>query len=291
MSAKPEFLVARIEELIRRRTSTDRRMGYAWMIVPLLPILVGIVLAVSFVGIILSAIPRMTTIEQTGTFPQPIAELFSLYLFAIASFFVVMVLGSFALYYFIDRRNAHFNRQKQLFRTVAEYLESRAAIKVGENVSTLSYILDDAAVEEQDRPAGVWAVLNLFVTPIVSLFVAYSLTQDFRGHEQRQQRYISALPAAFGDVGLTSPTFPTQTTRGRDPLLYVVLTVITGGLFWVYWFYTILRDYNNHFRAQAKIEDDMLATLRPKTLTATCATCGGSVPENAKFCPFCGRSL
>jgi hypothetical protein len=160
---------------------------------------------------------------------------------------------------------------------------------LGSNEKTvrLAQLSDDSMFEEQDRPAGLWAILSLFAAPIVGLIVAYDLTQDMRRHEDRQAVYLQILPLALREAGVTPPSFAPLRPHNRDPIVYVVLTAITAGLFWVYWFYTLLKDYNEHFADQAVFEDTLLACLRPAT---TCAACGGSVPQDAKFCPLCGTA-
>jgi hypothetical protein len=81
-------------------------------------------------------------------------------------------------------------------------------------------------------------------------------------------------------------------TRKRDSMLFLLLTIITAGLFWIYWFYTLLRDFNEHFANQALFEDRILAVLKPAAVPheKKCAACGGSVPPSAKYCPFCGAA-
>ena len=288
MSSAPDFLLRRIEDLIRKRSSTDRIMGYAWLIVPVLPILVGVVLAASLVRILVS-IPTFETIQRSESAVPLIAQIFAVYGFAILSFYVILLIGSFALYYLIDRRNAHFKRQQQLFATLPRYLSSKTSGLTSESISRVFQISEDAMFDEQDRPAGLWAILNIFVTPVVGLIAAYDLTQDLRRHEERQSDYQATLVAALNEAGVQPPAFAAQRLHKREDILFLILTAITAGLFWIYWFYTLLRDYNEHFHDQAVVEDQILATLKPKAAIRVCATCGGSVPENAKFCPLCGR--
>lgn len=284
-----EHLIKRIEELIQRRSSTDRRMGYVWMVVPILPILVGIVLVVSLVRIVVSSITRIGNVQQPQSAIPLIAEIFALYGFAIISFYIILLIGSFALYYLIDRRNAHFKRQQQLFATLPKYLSSRTTGPTGESIIRLSQISEDSIFDEQERPAGLWAILYVFVTPIVALLAAYDLTQDLRKHEERQSNYQATIAGAFNEADLSITPFASFKAHKRDPLLFLILTLITAGLFWIYWFYTLLKDYNEHFQQQAFFEDQVLAPLKPGPPTKACATCGGTVPEGASFCPSCGR--
>ena len=273
-SIQPQLLIQQIEELIRRRSSTDRRMGYIWMFVPVLPVLVGIGLAVSLIGILVSVFSRIGSLQQPES--------------AIPAAGAILALYAFAIYFMIERRNCHFRRQQRLFSTLQRYLSSKTEAVENENVFRLWQSSEESALEERDRPAGLWSVLYLFVSPIVGLIVAFNLTQDLRGHEELQAKYQTTLLGALSDVGIVPPTFPQCRLHKRDPILFIILTAITGGLFWIYWFYTLLKDYNQHFQDQARYEDQILALLKPQPPIRKCSTCGGAVPESAKFCFHCG---
>ncbi|MGD0175758.1 MAG: DUF4234 domain-containing protein [Candidatus Bathyarchaeia archaeon] len=283
-------MIQRIEELTRRRSSTDRRMGYIWMLVPTLPIVVGIGLAVGFIGILASALLKVGSLQQPqSALSSAMGEILALYGFAIASFYLVLAIGAFAIYYMIERRNGHSRRQQQLFSTLQKYLASKSGPTAGDNVLRLEQLTEESMFEERDRPAGLWAVLYVFVNPIVGLIVAYNLTQDLHKHEELQSNYQTTLLSALSETGVAPLTLPPSRLHKRDPMLLIILTAITAGIFWIYWFYTLLKDYNEHFQDQAQFEDQILTLLTPQPKARNCGTCGGAVPENAKFCPHCGR--
>lgn len=285
---QPELLLRRIEELIARRSSTDRRMGYIWMLIPILPVLLGLALAVSFIGTLFSALSSLGSLSQAqaaSTLGRSILELYAL---AIASFYLVVLLGAFAFYYLVDRRNNHLRRQQQLFDTIQRYLGAKANSYANGGILQLEQLSEDSTFEEHQRPAGLWSTLYLFVTPIVGLILAYNLDHDLRRHEELQSAYVTVLASVLSATG-TQPTLPPQRSHKRDPILFIVLTAITAGLFWIYWFYTLLKDYNEHFLDQSRLEDQILAVLRPEPSHGQCSVCGAAVPEGARFCPYCGK--
>lgn len=284
LSDQSDIQLRRVEAEIRRRASTDRRMGYGWMIVPILPLLVTIAVLAVLVGLVISS---LANIQQLGTAVSGFAAIFVLYLFTIFALYAVLLLGALAFYYLIDRRNRHFKRQQLLFSAISTYLLAIKSSTSHEQIARLMEFSEDLAFEEGDRPAGLWAITSLFATPIVVLMVAYNLTQDLRKHEELQLAFQQTLPLAFEEAGLPRPTIPSNRSHNRDPMLCVVLTAITAGIFWVYWFYTLLSDYNEHFNDQAVFEDRILASIKP---VVTCASCAGSIPQNVKFCPLCGAA-
>jgi hypothetical protein len=258
------------------------------MIVPILPIFVAIVLAVSIVRIVISLIHTAGNVASASS-ARLVGEIVALYGFAIVFLYATLLVGALALYYLIDRRNSHFRRQQQLFAMFGKYLASKTGTQSSENISRLAQIAEDEMFDEQDRPAGLWAILYLFVTPIAGLVAAYNLTQDLRKHNELQSTYQQHLVNAFGEAGIIPSLVEPHRTQKRDPILFIILTAITGGLFWIYWFHTLLKDYNDHFALQATFENRILASMRPKQTATLCSACGGSVPQDARFCPSCGR--
>jgi hypothetical protein len=259
-------------------------MGRAWTIVPVLPIVLGVALFVALIGLVVSS---LANIQQATNVPSGIADIVSLYVFTIIAVYAVLFLGAVAFYYLIDRRNRHFQRQQSLFASVPVYLLTRKGTTRHENIAKLIDLSEDSSFEEQNRPASMWAILYLFATPIVGLIVAYSLTQDLRKHEERQSAYQQTLPSALEEAGLARPSISSTSYHNKDPILYIVLTAITAGIFWIYWFYALLQDYNEHFADQAIFENQLLGALKPMI---SCATCGGSIPQDVKFCPLCGAA-
>ena len=257
-------------------------MGYVWIIVPILPTLAAIALSSAIVGTALSSIPNL---QQASSAAPMIAQTAALYTFSLMVIFAVLIANDLAIYFLLDRRNRHFKRQQSLFAAIPAYLLALKSQTSSNQIARLMEISDTSVFEEQDRPAGLWAILALLAMPIVVLVVAYDLTQDVEKHEERQAAYQQTLLLALQEAGITHQPINSMKPHHRDPIAYLVLTAITAGLFWVYWFYTLLKDYNEHFTEQAVLEDQILTLFRPM---ATCSTCGGSIPQSAMFCPLCG---
>jgi len=280
----------RIQSLVSRRNQTDRRMGYAWMIIPLLPPIGTITTAAIFLGILISLLPKMNSLSQPNTAQsaiEPIAGGFLALLgLGVIVLFAVSLLGALSFYYLIERRNQHFGRQQLLFSTIHRYLASKRP--ASEGIAKLGYLAEDSVQAETPRPAGLWAFASLFAIPIVGLIASYNLTHDMRKHDEFQSEYQAALATSLVESGFQEPNFSSYKFHNRDSVLFLILTAITGGLFWIYWYYTLLKDYNDHFIEQAAFEDQILRTLIPASTHGTCRTCGGAVPPTAKFCPSCG---
>jgi hypothetical protein len=51
------------------------------------------------------------------------------------------------------------------------------------------------------------------------------------------------------------PSVSARSHKERPFLLYAALTVITFGVFGIYWLYTLIDDPNKHFERQRVVED------------------------------------
>jgi len=290
VTTKQDPALHRIESLARRRTETDRRMGYIWMIIPLLPLIGAIAIGGIFLGMLVSILPRIGNLSQPTTAQNEIEPivggLLALYGVGVIVYLAVLLFGALSFYYMIDRRNRHFSRQQLLFSTIHAYLSSKGP--ASDNIAQLGYLSEDSIYAETARPAGIWAILFIFITPIVVLIASFNLTHDMRKHDDLQSKYQAALATSLVESGFQEPNFDAYKFHSRDTALFIILTAITGGLFWIYWYYTLLRDYNEHFRDQASFEDEILKILIPVPAERTCGTCGGRVLAVARFCPNCG---
>jgi len=311
MSRFPE-----LEYAIRKRFESDRIMGYIWMIVPILPLLLAVLGAAIFIGLILTAIATgITTPAPTGFVPISFMEgiLILAWIGLILVGFVVSIFGAIALYYMILRRNDHFRRQRIFTSSLLPYLETKLKEKgkSSTTISTLALLSRDSEYEETEKSPAVWAVLYLFVSPIVGLYVFHFLTHDLYKHFKRQVDLSRNLEALLKDLDLQFVSPAQYEIKRRETILYIILTIITVGLFWIYWFYLQLKEYNEHFKSQWKLEDQLMNTLRtqmeglppethpPALPTAPpapsplglkyCQYCGKAVSLDAKFCDLCGK--
>jgi hypothetical protein len=167
--------------------------------------------------------------------------------------FMAAYLGAFAVvvwvaYVLMWRRDAHFRRILYLKQDAEAYLAARAR-ETGADVNHALYRLRalERPVREQAEPRGAvtWAVLSLAGPGVFGL--AYLLMADFRLHEAAEMELVSALEEGLTAVGQgTSLAFAPQVPE-RSFWLYVVLAVVTSGLFALYWFWVLAADPNQHF--------------------------------------------
>src|SRR6266571_3111249 len=249
----------------RMRVESDSYMSAAWVIVPILPIVGGILF---FTAIFLTAFSGgfATTPPTPGTTPTFAAGFFGLLALFYIGTFVVVILYVIMLYKLVKRRNAHFNRQRFLYEdliNMAKELASKKGVDLSLPLNNLDRTHREAMVEETEKSAALWAILTL-VTGIAALYIFYFLMKDFFKHERKEEMFIEDLNRALVTTGITV-NLPRRTVPipDRSFILYFILTLVTVGLFQIYWLYVLLEDPNNHFRQQALIEDTIISQVAP----------------------------
>lgn len=155
------------------------------------------------------------------------------FLASIATFGLALFL---MVYLLIERRNKHFQRQKELENLVLSALKSRE-ISIEIKPTDFNY-----------RNALLWALSIVLVAPI--FVIAYFLSKDLILHEHKQTTLFRKI---LPDEEVAE--------QGIHLNLYLMITLATVGVGVVYWLYRIFNDYNNHFKQQWRIEDRLVELL------------------------------
>jgi amino acid transporter len=142
-------------------------------------------------------------------------------------------------YYLIERRNKHFLRQYELEKRVVAFFKNEGK----EVQSTLSPL--------PERHAKLWTASIILILPV--FIITYFLSKDLLLHEKRQQAFLTSL-------------FPERVYAPQNIFIrkYALITLATLGVGIVYWLYKLLNIYNNHFKEQRKIEDEIVRLMEEK---------------------------
>ena len=248
------------------RIETDSQMSAAWLIVPFIPIILGVIF---FVALIVSSINAFRSFNATGTGPTmrgPFLVFFGFLILLYIGIFVAAIVFYIMIYKLAKRRNTHFQRQLLLYEdllNMAKEASSKRGVDVSMHLNNMDRTLREARIDETEKSAALWTILS-FVTVIATLYVFYYLMKDFFKHERREDQFFEdlnrALAAAGVPVNLPRRTLPVP---DRSFVLYFILSIITAGIFGIYWIYVLLTDPNNHFRQQWMIEDTIIAQVSP----------------------------
>jgi hypothetical protein len=171
------------------------------------------------------------------------------------SWWAVISVASFGIawfpmiYYTINRRNDHFSRQAKLEALILQKLKKT---KNQKKVETSENILP--------RNAALLTLSTLLIVP--AFYIFYALKRDLLEHEMHEHVFLTEIRDLAKDYKAplniqsysTTPSFPLDK--------YVILSLVTCGLGAAYWLYRLFNDYNNHFKMQWMIEDELLGFLK-----------------------------
>jgi len=242
------------------RDEADPRMSNAWVLVYLIPFFGGIAVAIAALYTIFAAAWIVPGEPITGALPL-LAVLTTL------SWLLVLIGGVVSIiltYKLVNRRNTHFKRQGFLFEDVVTAVKSLATKKkvdVEVGVSSCERTVREAKAGETEKSAVLWAILSAVVF-LASWYVYYFLMKDFYKHERREDGFWEDISKVLDkcEIKFSAPR-RTEILPNRSFVLYLILNIITVGLFGIYWLYVLLKDPNEHFKYHIQIEDELLSTL------------------------------
>jgi len=247
------------------RFESDPMMSNAWILVYLIPIFA----AITAIFTIFYTIFVMTTSwivpgePYTATLPMLVVLTTLLWLLAIIGLIVSIILT----YKLVKRRNTHFKRQMFLSEDVITAVKTIAAKKdvdVEVGLSSCERTVSENKAEETEKSAVLWAILSAvpYVGSLAIWYVYYFLMKDFYKHERREDGFVEDINRVLDKCGIKfSVPRRTEVLPDRSFVLYLILNIITVGLFGIYWLYVLLKDPNEHFKYHIQIEDELLSTL------------------------------
>lgn len=266
-------LLENLRQDIRMRSETDKILSTAWVLVPIITIvsfiilfILGFLVAVSTLAFVTRQSPGPPQFIQQFPFPGFFPFFFPFFGISLALGIAAVIVYAYLTYTLIKRRNTHFARQWRLTEDLLNLLKSVAPRK-GANVdapaSSAERTFREMRFEEGEKPAVLWTILIFvpFINIVAGLYILYFLTRDFHRHEKREDNLIEDLGRAFSQLNITIAPKRLKATPERSYVLYLVLTIITLGIFGIYWLYTLIEDPNNHFRNHVQMEDEVLSKL------------------------------
>ena len=238
-----------IEDYIRRREFVDYIMPI-WL--PFLPLLM-----IVFGGLLLILTIPLPNRYYYTYYDDIMHEALIAYFLII--YIVAIAINIYIVYKWVDRRNEHFKRQRLLFRSITDYLKSK-----GFEVGKLESINMETEVEENEKNAILWALIQFvpYVGVFLLLYVFHFLNKDFWKHERMEDQFLSAVSSILAAYGINFTYSRMYSIPNRNTFVYIVLLLVTLGLFSFYWVYTLTKDPNNHFVEHRRWEDTLLNALK-----------------------------
>jgi hypothetical protein len=236
---------------LQERKKTDRRLSFGLYFVFLLVLII--------ISIIIGVIGGLIAGFGAGR---------------IVSMIVSLLVAIYVWWYnwlLYKRRNEHFHRVKRLKVKLSSLIKEKFE-KETETLMKVDPLLDRREAPHSNLLFGLWLILSylgnlsplgwalgLFGIPalIIGLIIIYYLTMDYYYHEQGEIAFFGRIAEIFSKKGISFTTAPTNPLRRRSYGLYIFLSIITLGIFALYWAYVIFRDPNQHFDTHDSWESEL----------------------------------
>jgi hypothetical protein len=259
-----EMSLDSIKQEIQHRKKNDKHLSIIWLVVFLLPLLLGFFASLYLMTVFIDIFSNIDFSNPQSydfiydSFSQEL--MFFLFIFGIIG--VINLFSSFIInYLLINRRRSHFNRQNNLFNELGKVLFYLGK----ENIVDFNQSFNSESVMEEnydhERSPILWSILSVFI-PFIQLYVFYFLMNDFYMHERFEDAYWEGIKKALDKFGINFSYSPRKkVVPNRSFILYLILTIVSAGLFIVYWIYVLIKDPNDHFKYHIEIENQLLSSI------------------------------
>ncbi|MEM4809242.1 MAG: hypothetical protein QW249_01810 [Desulfurococcaceae archaeon] len=234
-----DILLSRAREFVERSKETDYVMP---IILPFIPAIMMVI------GSILLIIGFITWFIHGGI----------LVMIGFVTILSGIIINFYVIYKWIERRNKHFERTLLFFEIIGEI-----AVILG---FKRTYIIKTRLNELKAINSTMRSALGntiLTILPLYIYYVYHFLNKDFAKHSEKERLLLNEI---FDELKERNQLFVRRLEEFRDvpdrsTLLYFILTFLTGGLFLIYWVYTLTKDPNTHFESHSVIERDIMDAL------------------------------
>lgn len=239
----------RLKEAIQWRYQTDKFINVIWAFLPLIGFIIGV------------AVTAVTALVVT--------DVLTLTLVSMGTGIISMVFIIILLYMLFSRNNRHTRREAMLRRSIIDFLRSRAVENgvindISAEIQTMESIDYESRMREPERNAALWSLLPLI--PVVGwiffLVALYYLTSYPVPHDRRWHAFTQQVQSAGSKLGMSMMLPSWKTIPERSFIIYLILTILTLGLFIFYWYYVLIKDINEHYTIQWQFEDQLMREVQ-----------------------------
>lgn len=176
------------------------------------------------------------------------------------------IYGLYVVYKLVQRRDDHFKRMAGVADSAINQLKVKAQGRedvIAAELSQLEQVRIQMATMSAERGAAIWLLICLFTSVIGQWILFYLLMQDYVQHDAVEGQFFTLMSSALAKLGLAEQAGQAAlTVPEREYVTFLILSIITCGIYGLYWFYVMIKDFNDHFMAQVPWEDFILQALR-----------------------------
>ncbi len=176
------------------------------------------------------------------------------------------IYGLYIFYKLMERRDQHLARMANMVNTSVALLNESAARRgaselIAQELAQIQMIQREMYEQSRERGAALWLVIAV-LTGIGTLIGYYFIMDDMARHDKLEAQFFTLMSSALASLGLSAqasqaaPNIP-----DRSFVAYLLLSLVTCGIFAFYWIYVLVEDGNQHVEAQVQWEDFLYSAL------------------------------
>ncbi len=232
------------------RATTDRAVSDKWIVWGIASYIMWTFLAVAII---------------TRAF-QPAVSL-DTFVGVVASLGLISSIGfSYGIFRVIDTQNNHSGREQALLSEAIGLSRSRAPkddMRIMLPLNSAEQDLQQVIAKSRERSGFLWALLAAlpYVGWIFLIVALVFLTQESTGHLRTEQPLLEDLDRTMRGLGSPGLSLLAQRQTARHAGLFGVVSILTLGLFTLFWMFLLVQDQEAHFSYHAVYEKSLLKAL------------------------------
>ncbi len=133
---------------------------------------------------------------------------------------------------------------------------------ISAELQQLDFIHRELYDMSRERGAALWLVISLLTGGIGTFIGYYLLMDDFARHDSAEAQFFTVMSVALAKLGLASRSSEAGLSiPEREFVTFLILSLVTCGIYSFYWLYVLVLDGNTNFESQVSWEDFIYQAL------------------------------
>ncbi|HEY7135551.1 MAG TPA: DUF4234 domain-containing protein [Acidimicrobiia bacterium] len=174
------------------------------------------------------------------------------------------IYGFYVLYQLVRRDRDHNRRRLELLDAATAYAWDQAqargvADELRPNFDRIAMNLGVMRQMTGDfRDPVIWTVLSIVASGIVHIILYILMDQDLVKHDANEGAVESELATIYARLGASVPQpDPSRVKAQHNYVARIIVTLVTCGIYGLWWLYDVMVDWNKHFEINWAWEDGL----------------------------------
>jgi hypothetical protein len=173
---------------------------------------------------------------------------------------------SYVIFRVTDTQNNHSGREQALLSEAIGLSRSRAPkddMRIILPLNSAEQDLLQVEAKSRERSGFLWALLTTlpYLGWIFLIVVLALLTEESTGHLRTEQPLLEDLDRTVKGLGSPGLSLSAQRQTPRNAGLFAIVSILTLGVFTLFWTFLLVQDQEDHFSYHAAFEKSLLQSL------------------------------